>query len=137
MSGCRNNAVGALAARQPGIFLDAVDRNFTGAAEHGENRAIFQKIDGVIAPLAGRDLAAIKPQEPVKLAAAERYFTGGDVRTMLVPAPRAWIDFAEIHDGASCWSSLTRRLVSPCVMIAPEPGCGKPSCVWHADLGLA
>src|SRR5205823_2050744 len=102
VSGRRNDAVGALAARQPRIFLDAVDRDFTGAAEYRENRAVFEKVDGVIAPLAGRDLAAVKPQEPIELAAAESYFTGGDVRTMLVPAPRAWINFAEVHDGASC-----------------------------------
>src|SRR6201987_4722790 len=131
VSGRRNNAVGAMAARQLGIFFDAVDRNFAGAAEHRENRAIFEEIDGVIAPLAGRNLAAIKPQEPVELAAAERHFVSGDARTMLVPAPRAWIDFAEIHGGASCLIEPDPQAhVHPChlcVMIAPEPRGGKPS----------
>src|SRR6516165_5130792 len=102
VSGRRNHAIGALAARQSGTFLDAVDRNLAGAAEHGEDRAGLEEIDGVIAPLPGRDFTAVEPQEPVKLAAAECHFAGGDVRTMLVPAPRAWIDFAELHDGASC-----------------------------------
>src|SRR6185437_9864285 len=102
VSGGRNDAIGALAARQLGIFLDAVDRHFTGAAEHGENRSVFEEVDGVIAPLPSRDFAAIEPQEPIELAAAERHSVGGDVPTRLVPAPRAWIDFAEVHDGASC-----------------------------------
>ena len=43
---------------------------------------------------------------------------------MLVPAPRAWIDFAEIHGGASCLIEPDPQAhVHPChlgVMIAPE-----------------
>jgi hypothetical protein len=65
MPGRRDNAVGALAPAKPGVLLNAVDRHFAGAAEHRENRAIFKKIDGVIAPLAGGNFAAVKPQEPI------------------------------------------------------------------------
>src|SRR6185312_9709437 len=34
MAGHRHDAIGALAAREPRILLDAVDRHFGGAAEH-------------------------------------------------------------------------------------------------------
>src|SRR5262245_33222738 len=58
--GGRDHAVGALAARQLWIFLDAVERNFAGAAEHRKHSAVAEKVDGVIAPLAGSDLASIE-----------------------------------------------------------------------------
>ena len=37
----RDHAVDALLARQPRIFLDAIDRHFGGAAEHRKHRSVF------------------------------------------------------------------------------------------------
>ena len=96
-AGRRNHAVGALAARQPRIFLDAVDRDFRGAAEHREHRAVLEKIDGVIAPFAGGDHAAVEAENAVELAPVEGHLTGGGGRSKLAPAPLARFDFADVH----------------------------------------
>src|ERR1700733_14065138 len=97
MTGGRDHAKGTLAAALFRVFLDPVDRNFAGAAKNRKYRAIFQKIDCVITPLAGGDLAAIKAKNAVELPPAESHFACGGVRTLLAPAPPAWIDLAEIH----------------------------------------
>src|SRR4051794_4594614 len=65
--GGRDHAEGALAARQLRVLLDTVKRGFRGAAEYRKYRTVFQKIDGVIAPFAGRDLAAIKVENALEL----------------------------------------------------------------------
>src|SRR5450631_252571 len=94
-AGCGNNAEGALTARQFRIFLDAIKRNFGGAAEHREHRAVFQKIDGVIAPFAGGDLAAIQIENAIKLKAAECDVGGGwAARRGSAPKGLARIDIA-------------------------------------------
>src|SRR5499427_2001722 len=67
----RDHAIGALSARELRTFLDAVDRNFGGAAEHGEDRAVLEEVDGVVTPFAGGDLAAVKAENAVELAPVE------------------------------------------------------------------
>src|SRR5207344_890212 len=96
-AGCRNHAIGTLAARQLRVFFDAIERHFRAAAEHRENRAVFEKIDGVISPLAGCDLAPIQIENAIELAAAESYLTyGGGCRADRGTTPEglAGVDFA-------------------------------------------
>jgi hypothetical protein len=58
---CRgDDAVNALAARQLGIFLDAVKRRLGGAAEDREHRPVAQHVDGIIAPFALGDALAVE-----------------------------------------------------------------------------
>src|SRR5262245_28490356 len=95
--GCRDDAVGALPARQAGILFDPVNRKFGGAAEDRKDGAIFEEIDGVIAPFTGRNLAAVETENAIKLAAVERHLACGGGRAHLAPAPRARLDFAEVH----------------------------------------
>src|SRR5262249_61482594 len=99
MPGRRDDAVGALASAKFRVFLDTVDRHFTGTAEHRENRTIFKEIDGIVTPFAGSDFAAIKPEKPIKLAPVEGYFIGGDGQTMVGPPPHAWVHFCRVHTG--------------------------------------
>src|SRR5580704_17383807 len=110
MAGGRNHAEGALAAAEFRVLLDAVDRNFAGAAENRKYRAVFQEIDCVITPLAGGDLAAIKAKDAVELAPAESHFACGGVRTLLAPAPPAWIDLAEVHAAPPSVTRASRSL---------------------------
>src|SRR5262249_58976914 len=77
-AGRGDDAVGALAARQPRALLNPVDRNLGAAAKHGEDGAILEKVDRIVAPLAGCDLAAVEAEKPIKLAPVERYALGGD-----------------------------------------------------------
>jgi hypothetical protein len=100
---CGDHAVNALAACKLWILLDAVDRNFGAAAKDGENRAILQKIDRVIAPLTSGDLAAIETQQAIKLAPIEGHLLGGDeARGYLAPKGLAWFSIA--------WTNGHRRL---------------------------
>src|SRR6202790_5482971 len=133
--GGRNHAEGPLAAAELWILLDAVDRHFRGAAENRKHRAVFEEIDGVITPFAGGDFASIEPQSAVKFAPAERHFAGGGVRTMLAPAPRAWIGIAEIHTAPP----LLLDWCHQSFMIAPERTGGKPFLrgKWAAKTGAA
>src|SRR4029077_6044531 len=118
-SGCRDHAVGALPARELGIFLDSVERHFGGAAENGKHRAVFQKINCVIAPFAGRDHAAIESENAVELAPAECHLPGDDGRnTALAPAMLARFGFAESHAAPP---------LSDCRMIAPSRNSRKGS----------
>ena len=122
-AGRRDHAIGALAARQLGIFFDAVDRDFRGAAEHREHRAVFQEVDGVIAPFAGGDLAAIEIENAVELAAAEGDLVAGAgarARRGCRPRGTGWDRFRRNRTscGASfCWQA----------MIAPGSADGKAS----------
>src|SRR4029077_222088 len=96
-AGCRNHAIGALAARQLRIFFDAIERHFRGAAEHRENRAVFEKVDGVISPLASCDLAPIQIENAIELAAAESHLTYGggcNADRGTTPGGLAWGHFA-------------------------------------------
>src|SRR5688572_23450999 len=93
----RDHAIGALLAREPRIFFDAVERHFGGAAENGKHRAVFQKINRIIAPLAGCDHAAIEAENTVEFAPAEGDLPGDDASTGLAPALLARFGFAEGH----------------------------------------
>src|SRR5712691_2485465 len=99
-AGRRDHAIGALPARELGMFFDAVDGNFGGAAEHREHRAVLQEIDRVIAPLAGGNHAAIKVQDTIELAAVEGHAACGGERRMargLAPVELARFDIAGTH----------------------------------------
>jgi hypothetical protein len=94
-----DHAVNALAACKPWIFLDAVDRNFGAAPKDGENRAILQKIDRIIAPLTSRDLTAVETQQAIKLTPIEGHLLGGDeARGHLAPMGLAWFSIAWTND---------------------------------------
>src|SRR5207249_11134007 len=71
-AGRRDHAVHALLARQPRIFLDAVDRDLGGAAEYRKHRAVFQKVDRVVAPFAIGDHAPIQIEDTVEFETIER-----------------------------------------------------------------
>src|SRR6266852_9936657 len=62
----RDHAVNALLAREPRIFFDAIDWHFRSAAEYREHRAVPQKIDGVVAPLAIGDHAPVQIQDTIE-----------------------------------------------------------------------
>src|SRR5882724_10937609 len=111
-TGGGHHAVGALLARKLRIFFDAIDRHFRRTAEHREHRAVFQEIDRVIAPFAGRDHAAIEPEDPVELAPVEGHPADGGRRDRGAPQNLAWIALAEDHAAPPCC-----RLA---FMIAPE-----------------
>src|SRR5262249_36495285 len=102
--GRRDDTVGALAARQPRAFLDAVDRNFARAAENREHRAVFEKIDRVIPPFPRGDLAPVKPKDAVELAAFEGYLRGEVRRSAqcLAPSELARFSLAEAHGASRC-----------------------------------
>jgi hypothetical protein len=85
-AGRGNHAVGALTALEPRIFLDAVDRDLAGMTKHRKHRAVVEEINCVIAPLAGRDLAAIETKNAIKFAPAEGNLAGAG-GTQLAPAP--------------------------------------------------
>src|SRR5581483_7524273 len=111
VSGRRDHAVGALPALQPRILLDAIERHFGGVAENRKHRAVFEEIDGVIAPLAGGDFAPIETENAIELAPGECHLAGGDgCAQKFAPTPGhpiafdamgapqlAWFDFADIH----------------------------------------
>src|SRR3954465_10736194 len=55
-----DHAVHALLAREPRILLDAIDRDFGGAAEYREHRTLPEEVDGIVAPFAVGDHPAIQ-----------------------------------------------------------------------------
>src|SRR3954463_9627064 len=69
----RDHAVDALLARQPRIFFDAVDRHFGGAAEYRKHRAVLEKIDGVVAPLAVGHHASVQIENAIEFETVECY----------------------------------------------------------------
>ena len=58
----RDDAVGPLPPREFRRLLDAVERTFRRAPEHREHCLFAQRVDRVVAPFAGRDLASIHIQ---------------------------------------------------------------------------
>src|SRR5262249_7136944 len=114
--GRRDDAVDALAARQPRVLFDAVDRNFARAAENREHRAVFEKIDRVTPPFSRGDLAPVKPKDAVELAAFEGYLRGEVRRSShcLAPVDLARFSLAEAHGASFCEKDR-------CGMIAPLP----------------
>jgi len=114
-AGRGNHAIGALPARQAGIFFDTVDRLLRGAAEHREDGAVPEKIDRVVAPFAGGDLTSVETEDAVELPSVEGDAGGGGGRRearKLAAQVLARIDFAGTHHGASFHGN---------VMIAPKP----------------
>src|SRR5271170_2728915 len=120
VTGRRDYAVGALPASKPRILLDAINGEFAGAAENGEHSPVLEKIDGVITPLAGGDLAAVKAENAVKLAPAEGDLACGGGRAQLAPAKHARFSFAECHAAPPVSLKLHGRF-----MIAPDARVGK------------
>ena len=120
-AGRRDHAVGALLARQPRIFLDAVERDFGGAAEDRKHRAVFQEIDRVIAPLAGCDHAAIEAENAVEFAPGEGDLAGdGGLTAARAPALLARFGFAESHAAPPC---VVRCPDDRAVLAAAARGC--------------
>src|SRR5260370_19294659 len=78
-AGRRDHAIGPLPARKPRTLLDAVERHLAGAAEDRKDRAVLQEINGVVAPFAGRDLAAIEPEEAAELGPVESDLVSGEL----------------------------------------------------------
>src|SRR5215467_15185228 len=76
-AGGRDDAVGALAARQAGALLDAVDRDFGAAAEDGKDRTVLQEVDRVVAPFTGGNLAAVEAEQAIELTPVEGHSVGG------------------------------------------------------------
>src|SRR3954469_7495048 len=116
----RDDAVGALPPRQLRVLLDPVERDFRSAAEHRKHRAVAQEINGVIAPLAGGDLAAIEAEDAVELLPLEGHSAhGGDWRYagILAPAELTWLIVA--------WPKVHWRLHRRKPMIAPDARVGK------------
>src|SRR5215831_12601473 len=68
-AGGRHDAVGALSPRQPRMLLDAVKGYFAGVAEGTEHCLVAPEIDGVVAPFAGGDLAAVEIEDGAQLSA--------------------------------------------------------------------
>src|SRR5205085_4777863 len=66
-----NDRVLPLAILELGAFLDRVERDFRGAAKDREHRHLVAEIDGVIAPLARNDHAAIRIQDPLEFGTFE------------------------------------------------------------------
>src|SRR4051812_22124900 len=66
------HAVHALLAREPRIFLDAIDRHFRGAAEYRKHRTVLQEVDGIVAPLAIGDHAPVQIQNTIEFKTIER-----------------------------------------------------------------
>src|ERR1700712_2592178 len=97
---CRDHAVDALLARQPWIFLDAVDRHFGSAAENRKHRAVFQKIDGVVAPLAVGDHASVEIEDTTEFETVECY-----------PALRRTRSGVALRCAHLAWISLPRHQV--------------------------
>src|SRR5689334_14006527 len=100
-----DEAVGALAARQTGVLLDSIDRDFRGPAENRKHGPVLEEINGVVAPLAGGDLAAIKVENAVELASAEGHAARGDTGRAGAVAPLefAWFDVAGHRWRLLCW----------------------------------
>src|SRR5216684_978898 len=69
----RDHAVDPLLAREPRIFFDAIDGYFGGAAEYREHRAVLEKVDGVVAPLAIGDHAPVQIQNTIEFETIERH----------------------------------------------------------------
>src|SRR5262249_16017351 len=120
VTGRGDHAVRALTAGDARAFLDAVDREFDGAAENGKHGPVFEEIDCVVAPFAGGDLAAVEAEIAVKLTTAESDFACGGGHTNLAPAQRARFSIAEFHTAPPV--SLKLRYG---VMIAPDGRDGK------------
>src|SRR5262249_57578077 len=108
----RDHAIGALPARELRTFLDAVDRNFGGAAEHGEDRAVLEEVDSVVTPFAGGDLAAVKAENAVELAPVESDSAGGGEGQRapgFAPMELARLGIAVAHPAAPSRSQLPSR----------------------------
>src|SRR6202022_2903459 len=91
----RDHAVDALLARQPRIFFDAVDRHFGSAAEYREHRAIFEEVDGIVAPLTIGDHAPIQIQDTIEFETIERHPAWQRTRSGVARrcAALAWVGF--------------------------------------------
>src|SRR6185312_17050514 len=67
----RDHRESALAARELRHLGDLEERHLAGAAEYGEHGTVRKMVDGVVAPFAGSDHAAIDAQDLVEFPAVE------------------------------------------------------------------
>jgi len=94
----------ALAARQFGIFFNAVDRHFRRTTEHRKHGPILEEVDRVVAPLAGGHHAAVEAKDAVQFAPVEGDLVGGGRRRAGAPVNLARVRFAKRH-AAPPWLS--------------------------------
>ena len=52
-------------------LLDTIERHLGGALKHGKDRSLAPCADGIVAPFAGRDLAAVDAQDCAEFLAVE------------------------------------------------------------------
>src|SRR5207249_3228811 len=86
-----------------------IDRYFRRSAEDGKDGAIPEEIDGVVAPFAGGDHAAVEAEDARQLAAVEGDAVaggGGGKNAALAPAGLTRFGFAEGHAAPPCWAML-------------------------------
>src|SRR5258708_27352046 len=76
-AGCRDHAVGALAAREARALFDAIDRNLCGTAENRKHRPVLEKVDGIITPFTRGHFAAVEAENAVEFAPVQRYSDRG------------------------------------------------------------
>ena len=70
-SGCRDQCVGALSAGKPRLLDDTVERYFRRAPEYRKHGALAQVVDGIVAPFAVGDAAAVNLENLVEFGAIE------------------------------------------------------------------
>src|SRR5690242_21424216 len=117
-AGRGDDRIGALAARQTRLFDDSVKRNFGGAPEDREDRFVAAMIDGVVAPFAIGDLAAVDLEDFVELLAIEGdrsrrragLWRGGKGDQGPSAAARLYV-FAVAHGSSCLWSTRHDRPV--------------------------
>ncbi len=119
-AGRRDDAVGALPPREPGIFFNAVDRKFRSAAEDRENRAVPQEVDGIVTPFAGRHLAAVETEDASSSRRSNVTRLAGARRRRLPLRPRGAGSVR--YRRSSCGASFRDGVRA---MIAPERRHGK------------
>ena len=73
-----DDAVSTLLASEFGILLDAIECHFAGASIDGKDGAIFQMVDGIIAPFTISDLKAVNSQNGRQFPAIETDLRRGD-----------------------------------------------------------
>ena len=115
-AGRGDDRIGALPARKSRLLDDAVERHFGGAAEDREDRLLAELVDGVVAPLAVGDLAAIDLQDLVEFPRLKRI--GASVVFRLIGGGRS--SCARPPKGSlSSPSLMAPPLSSSAVMIVP------------------
>lgn len=73
---CVHDRIGALFARQLGVFLDPVKRHFGRPPENGKDGSVLQMRDAIVAPFAAGDHERIDPQYLIQFSTIETHIGG-------------------------------------------------------------